>query len=70
MHAIKLKHSSYRREDEGNSRDWQRGKMFFEINPNIYDGAKPSDVDSLIDRGMSVWVLKHPIGIKFLSDGQ
>lgn len=38
--------------------------------PNIYDAAKPSDVDSLLDDRMSVRVMKHPIKIKILRDGQ
>ena len=38
--------------------------------PNIYDAAKPSDVDSLLDHRMFVRVMKHPIKIKPLRDGQ
>jgi hypothetical protein len=67
--AIKIKLSSNRRDDIGNSRDWQRGKMFFKNKSNIYDGAKPRDVDSFLDCGMSVWVMKRLIRIRFLRDG-
>jgi hypothetical protein len=64
--AIKIKHSSYRRDDIGNSRDWQRGEMFSKSKSNIKDGAKPRDVDSLLDRGMLIWAMKHLIRITFL----
>ena len=65
-----MKHSSYRREDEGNSRHWQRGEMFSKRKSIIYGTAKPSDVDSLLDHGMIVRAIKHPIGTRLLCDGQ
>jgi hypothetical protein len=68
--ANEIKHGSYRREDKGNSRDWQRGKIFLGNKPNIYDGAEPHDVDSLLDHGMLIWTMKYPIRInRFLRDG-
>jgi hypothetical protein len=70
IYGNRIKHSSYHREDKGDSRDWQRGKMFFENKPIIYAVAKPRDVDSLLDRGMLVWVMKYPIRIIFLRHGQ
>ena len=42
-----MKHSSYCCEDEGNSRCRQWGEMFSKRKSNIYDSAKPSDVDGL-----------------------
>jgi hypothetical protein len=68
--SIKIEHSSYRRENEGNGRDWQRGKMFFKNKPIVYVVAKPRDVDSLLNYRMLVWVMKYPIRIIFLRHGQ
>ncbi len=42
--------------------------MFVINDPVVFLVLKPRDVDSLLERGMSVWVMRAPAGVKFLRD--
>jgi len=58
--------NTYHRECKGNYLDWHRDKVFMEDNAICILVLEPGDIDSLLDYGVSIWVMRSATDVWLL----